>query len=94
MRKISRIPSVIAVEYLHDYVLRLTFDDGLVREVDLEGELWGPAFEPLRDPAYFRRVRIADEGDTIEWPNGADFAPEFLHGDYETVTNAGDRETR
>jgi hypothetical protein len=30
--------------------LRLTFDDGVRRDVDLSGELWGPVFEPLKDP--------------------------------------------
>jgi hypothetical protein len=28
---------------------------------------------------YFRRVAVNPETGTIEWPNGADFAPEFLH---------------
>ena len=39
-------------------------------------ELDGEVFEPLRDPDYFARFTV-DE--TLVWPNGADFAPEFLH---------------
>lgn len=35
-------------------------------------------FLPLRDPAFFAQVRLNEETGTIEWPNGADFAPEFL----------------
>jgi hypothetical protein len=34
------------------------------------------AFEPLRDPASFGRVSIDR---SLVWPDGADFAPEFLH---------------
>ena len=57
------------------------FDDGSVREIDLEAELWGPVFEPLRhDPQLFRQVRVDDEAGTIVSPNGADLDPDVLHG--------------
>jgi len=42
-------------------------------------ELHGEVFEPLRDPEVFAQVKINPETGTIEWPNGADLAPEFLH---------------
>lgn len=71
---------VEACQYLRDYVLRLRFTDGVMRDVDLAGELSGAVFEPLRDPALFRQVRVSGDTGTIEWPNGADFAPEFLYG--------------
>jgi tRNA U34 5-methylaminomethyl-2-thiouridine-forming methyltransferase MnmC len=41
--------------------------------------LFGPVFEPLRDPALFSQVQIDPEFHTLTWPNGADFAAEFLH---------------
>ncbi len=66
------------VIYLNDYRLLLTFNDGVVMDVDLKDELYGPVFEPLRDVLYFQRVVVNPETNTIEWPNGADFAPEFL----------------
>jgi len=47
------------VEPLHDYTLRIGFSDGSFRDVDLEPELWGPMFEPLRDPEEFRKVAVA-----------------------------------
>ena len=72
---------VIEVAYLDLYRLRLVFDDGVTKIVDLEHELDGPVFEPLRDLEQFRRVRVNMDTGTIEWPNGADYAPEFL---YET----------
>jgi hypothetical protein len=46
--------------------------------VDLLPEIEGPIFEPLRDPAFFSRVALDPVAGTVVWPNGADFAPEFL----------------
>lgn len=70
---------VISVQVLHDYVLQLKFSDGGTKMVDLAGELHGEMFEPLRDVRLFSRVFVNADTGTIEWPNGADFAPEFLH---------------
>ena len=61
------------------YELRLQFSDGVVKDVDLSGELYGEVFAPLRDPELFGKVKVSQETRTIEWPNGADFAPEFLY---------------
>jgi len=78
----TRTVRICTVEPLEGFVLRLGFDDGTVRVIDLEDELWGPVFEPLRhDPQLFRRVRVDDELGTIVWPNGADLDPDVLHGD-------------
>lgn len=69
---------VTDVQYIKDFVLRLSFSDGLTAEVDLHDHLWGEIFEPLKeDPELFRKVKLNPW--TVEWPNGADFAPEFLH---------------
>ncbi len=70
---------VKSVVYLHDYLLRLEFNNGAIKDVDLRDELFGEVFEPLRDLAMFRRVRVNPDTETIEWPNGADLAPEFLY---------------
>jgi hypothetical protein len=80
----TRTARIVSVEPLNDFVLRLSFDDGTQREVDLEHELWGPMFEPLHaDPELFRQVRVDEELGTITWPNGADLDPDVLHGDFE-----------
>jgi hypothetical protein len=63
-----------------EYRLWLRFNDGAEGEIDLREHLIGPGFEPLRDPIAFAAVRVDPEIRTIAWPNGADFAPEFLHG--------------
>ena len=70
---------ILDARHVREYVIWLRFSDGVAGEVDLSGELDGHMFEPLRDPALFRRVSLHPELHTIVWPNGADFAPEFLH---------------
>lgn len=69
---------ISAVRHVRDHVLWLRFSDGAEGEVDLGGELDGEIFEPLRDVTYFAQVRLDPEIATVAWPNGADFAPEFL----------------
>ncbi len=73
------IPKVVEVRPLEGYRLWLRFQDGLSGTVDLSAELWGPMFEPLKDVALFAQAAIHPELDTVTWPNGADFAPEFLY---------------
>lgn len=70
---------IVDVAYVDGYKLQLTFNNGAVKIVDLQNELWGDVFLPLQDKAFFQQVFIAEDSDTIEWPNGADFAPEFLY---------------
>ena len=65
--------------YVRDYVIWVRFSDGLVGEVDLRDELEDPVFEPLRQLSMFQCVRLHPELHTVSWPNGADFASEFLH---------------
>jgi hypothetical protein len=78
----TRTARICTVEALEGFVVRIAFDDGTVREVDLEAELWGPVFEPLReDPQLFCQVRVDEELGTIVWPNGADMDPDVLHGE-------------
>jgi len=77
----TRTARIRSVEPLEGFILRPGFDDRVVREIDLEGELWGPVFEPLRrDRQLFRQVRVDEELGTIVWPNGADMDPDVLHG--------------
>jgi hypothetical protein len=75
----SEIHDIIEVEVIGDYALRLTFDDGAVREVSLEGKLHGPVFEPLRDPEQFAQVTVDRESGTVSWPTGADLDPIVIY---------------
>jgi hypothetical protein len=71
----NEIHDIVDVEVLGDYGLRVTFDDGAVRDVSLEGHLHGPVFEPLRDPELFAQVHVDRESGTVTWPTGADLDP-------------------
>jgi len=73
------IPQLVEARPTVAYRVWLRFADGASGEVDLEPELWGEVFEPLRDPGEFRRLRADPELHTLVWPNGADLAPEHLY---------------
>ena len=61
------------------YSIRIRFEDGCEGELDLEPELWGEVFGPLKDPDVFGSFQLSEELNTITWLSGADFAPEFLY---------------
>jgi hypothetical protein len=64
--------------YVSDYKLWLCFSDGAEGEVDLQNQLDGEVFEPLKDTQTFKTFILNSDFHTVTWPNGADFAPEFL----------------
>jgi len=75
-------PLATAVEALPGYRLALTFDDGTRGVVDCTPWLYEREtglFAPLRDPVLFAQVYVNHEFGIIEWPNGADVAPETLY---------------
>lgn len=68
---------VVDAKHVEGHRVYLRFNDGMAGEVDLSQSLGGPIFEPLRHVEYFRRFSL--QGHTLTWPNGADFAPDYLH---------------
>jgi hypothetical protein len=82
---------VTAARYVRDYVIWVRFSDGVEGEVDLGKELHGEVFLPLKDKKLFRALSVNPDWHTISWPNGADFAPEFL---YAAVTAPEGRRAR
>jgi len=69
---------LVEVRAAGGFRLKLRFSDGMEGTVDLSSFLWGPVFEPLRDPAAFGLFRISPVSGALEWENGADIAPEAL----------------
>ena len=70
---------VIEAKHVRGHVVWLKFRDGTRGELDLAPALNGPIMAPLRDVEFFKTFTIHPEFHTLVWPNGADFAPEFLH---------------
>lgn len=73
------------VRHTQGHKLEVTFNDGAIKVADLRDELYGEVFELLRELGFFRQAKVNEETDTIEWPDGANFAPKFLHERGEEV---------
>ncbi|MFN3409656.1 MAG: DUF2442 domain-containing protein [Limisphaerales bacterium] len=73
------IHRVTGVEVTGPHQVRVSFADGTLQQIDFSGVLEGELFGPLKDPAFFRQVRVDPEVETLVWPNGADFDPATLH---------------
>ena len=69
---------ITQVKALDGYRLEISFDDGVHGVVSLSDRLFGPVFEPLKDPVFFAQARV-DEFGVVAWPNGADLAPDALY---------------
>ncbi len=74
---------VIDVEYLHDYVMKLQFNNGEYRIIDFEPFLHGKFYDELREKQKF--IQFALTPWTLEWYNGVDFAPQFLYEHSTTI---------
>ncbi|MCG0277752.1 MAG: DUF2442 domain-containing protein [Thermanaeromonas sp.] len=55
--------------------LVLEFETGEYRVVDIRPFLKGSVFEPLKDPCFFRQVRVDPDAGIVVWPNGTDIMP-------------------
>ena len=70
---------VTKAKYVKGYTLELTFSDGIKANIDYSQWIEKyPFFEPLKDLNYFKKFSL--DSWTVVWPNGADIAPETLHG--------------
>lgn len=71
---------VKSVEPLENFWVRITFQNEVQKEIDLDKFLRGEIFEPIRkDLEMFRAVKVI--GGTIGWDNGADIDPDVLYYD-------------
>ncbi len=81
----NEVAHIINIQYLHDYVLRLTYRDGTVDDYDFEPLLMGRMSSALRDLAIFKQVSI-EPGGGLEWPNGYDVCPDLLRYHLEAAS--------
>lgn len=72
-------PDITAVAVVSHGVLRLTFADGTVGEVEVLDRMNGPVFERARTRGGFAEAVVDAETGTVVWPGGADLAPDTLY---------------
>jgi hypothetical protein len=80
MNTLGPLVRVKSVEPLENFRVRITFQNDVQKEIDLERFLRGEIFAPIREnPEMFRSVKVI--GGTIGWDNGADIDPDVLYYD-------------
>lgn len=71
-------PDIIEVKALKEYFIYLKYANGEEKVYDMRSLAENIAyFSKLKDRKYFENVK--PRGDTIEWANGEDVAPESLY---------------
>ena len=76
----SEFVRVSAVEHMHARTLRVTFSDGLVRELDFAGQLPG-VLASIDSDVVFAQAAVDSSAGTVSWPNGIDLDPDVLYGE-------------
>ncbi len=77
MQKLGPLVRVKSVKPLKKYDVQITFQNDVIKKINLEPFLRSEIFAPLREnPFYFRSVNVM--GSTIGWDNGADIDPYAL----------------
>ena len=69
---------IVSATPASESTILINWSDGSRRLFDAAPHMHGDYFDELGDPLYFAKLRIASHGETVEWPNGQDFAPETL----------------
>jgi hypothetical protein len=69
-------PRVQSVQVEANYRLRLAFTDGQCGVFDCSNLLDFGVFRELREPEYFRKVKVIRG--TVSWPNEQDICPDTL----------------
>ena len=76
------VPDIIEVKALENYRIYIKFKTGEEKIYDMTEHIQKIQFyNKLKDSKYFEDVR--PRGDTVEWANGEDVAPENLY--YESI---------
>ena len=90
----STLPRIVDVEALGGYVLRLTFSDGVVRELDFAPTVSVGVLRALADPKTFAAVTVDRTTGTVAWPGGIDLDPDVLYGGIATDVDFAPRVVR
>lgn len=72
-------PDAASVAVLPEYVLRVRFVNGELRDFDMKPLFSRKCYKPLENEILFQSARI--EFGTVQWANGMDIDPEWLYED-------------
>ena len=72
-------PRIVSIAPLDECRLLLTYDGEAPRVFDVKPYASGPWYSELLDVAYFKLVRLLENGAGIEWPHGQDISPHELY---------------
>ena len=77
------LPRIRQVRYMRDYILEVTFSDGVRAELDFRKRIVGRGgvFAPLHEVEFFRQVRVDPEIGALVWPNDVDLDPDVLYSE-------------
>ena len=79
-------PDITSVVPLAPYVIRVTFADGEIRDVDIEPLLDKGVFRALREPERFAEAHLDPESGVPAWPGGIDLDAEVIYGLYPSAS--------
>ena len=89
MRNNYETPDILGVKALDNYLIYLKFETNEEKIYDMKKLINENKFyNKLKDKDYFRAVKI--RGDSIEWENGEDVAPENLYYDSINIDEVKD----
>ena len=78
MKENYETPDILGIKALDNYLIYLKFKTNEEKIYDMKKLINENKFyNKLKDKNYFRNVKI--RGDSIEWENGEDIAPENLY---------------
>jgi hypothetical protein len=88
----DEVVSVVAVEPLEDYKLRVTLSNGRKGIFDVSPFIGKGVFRELKDPRYFRRVYV--DYDTVVWPHEQDIDPELIEMELQSEPEPASNKSR
>jgi hypothetical protein len=72
-------PPIAAIAVRPDYVVRVFFTDGEVRDVDLSPTLGSQPFSQLRDRAVFLTAHVGEVTGGLEWTDEIGLDPDVIY---------------
>lgn len=75
-------------QYVEGHKIRVRYENGKEGVVDFADQPRRGVFSQWDDMRYFRAFKISEFGDTLEWPNEVDIAPEYVYSKVTGVPQA------